>query len=442
MRKKLFINMTAFVLVLGCAFLMNTLHAMGNQPHINVSAADQAEFDAIAQECDDFMQNQAIGDDEMGLLRHEMERLVNELARQDPRPFADFQNKVLVDVKLPEVNLDDLDRRLGALLDDRRPYHGYEHRFGDTIINETFQITGHNFFQVMFMTARCGLDYAFLKQLKKYYFQSVLTDFENKVQQILDTLVCVEQDEEGELLWDNNAQQLVQEAFIEAFSPNEATTFKVIMLFGLYFLVSECYRNIKKQTLNKPWAGFFEIFSQNEHEQDEAAQLSNPLLTGTLSLIDGWVLGGESSIITENLPTVRKYALLFSGYNYAFFNSYSFELLKNSLVLARFSRQTKSYFLGQTKTFIKKNKDTLCTAISCFARTKVGKNPEQQKLAAERLKQLIIESYDYPFMQWVRFKGNCLFWTTIWIEMLLMLPAAIKGGIAVYQGIQSLYAVE
>ncbi|MBS1988771.1 hypothetical protein JST56_07350 [Candidatus Dependentiae bacterium] len=439
MQKKLFINIKLFVLVLWYAFFMNTAHGMDNQSNINLSAADRAEFDAIAQECQDFIQNQAIGDDEMGRLRQEMERLVNDLAAQDPRPFADFQNKVLLEVGLPEVNLDDLDRRLGALLDDRRPYRGYEHRIDDKIINETFQITGHNLFQVMFMTARCGLDYAFLKQLKKYYFQSVLADFDHKVQQIIDTLVCVEQDEDGELLWSNNAQQLVQEAFIEAFSPNEETTFKVIILFGLYFLVSECYRSIKKQTLNKPWTGFFELFTENTQEH---AQTSNPLLTGTLSLVDGWVLGGESSIITENLPTVRKYALLFTGYNYAFLNSSYFELLKNSLVLARFSRQTKSYFQGQTKAFINKNKDTLCAVINCFARTKIGKNQEQQKLAAERLKQLIIESYDYPFMQWVRFKGNCLFWSTIWIEMLLMLPAAITSGIAVYQGIQAIYAVE
>lgn len=440
MRKKIFITMKALVLVLGYLLLLNTVYAMGNQQNVNLSDADRAEFDAMAQECDAFMRDHAIGDDEMVRLREEMQLLVNQLASQDPRPFANFQNKVLLEIRLPEVNLSNLDRRLAGLIRDDLPYRGYEHRFSDVIINETFQITGHNLFQVMFMTARCGLDYAFLKQLKKYYFQSVLSDFDSKIQQILDTLICVEQDEEGELLWSNNAQQLVQDAVLEAFSPNEETTFKVIMLFGLYFLVSECYRNVKKQTLNKPWAGFVELFTENEQERE--AQTGNPFFTGTLSFVDGWILGGESSIITENLPTVRKYALLFSGYNYAFFDSSWFELLKNSVVLARFSRQTKAYFQEQTKTFIKKNKDTLCQLISNFSRIKVEKNPEQQKLAGEKLKQLIMESYDYPFMQWVRFKGNCLFWTTIWMEMLLMLPAIIKGGIKVFQGIQAIYAAE
>lgn len=427
MRKKLFMNMKAFVLVLGYVLLMSTAHAM--QPAGQPALTD-AQIDQIVQEADDIVRNDVVSDAQMNQFDQEIQAIIDDLAAHDPRPLGEFQNAVLVEARLAEVNLDDKARMLGG-----GPYRGYERRPHDKMIAYVTQVTGHHLLQVIFMTARCGLDYAFLKQLKKYYFQNVLSDWETKTQQILEALICIEQDEEGELLWDNNAQKLVQDAFTTTFAPDEATTFKAIMLLGLYFIASECYRNAEHQMLSMPWTGLIDFATRqakNIEQSDKDGKIVMPIPTMLLYLADTWGLGGES-IVAENLPVVRNWTLRFSGYYHEVLNTYWFEAAKRSLILARFSMQTRSYFQTQTKLFVQNNKDKLCALASSLAQARATNNQEMQKEIEARFKLFIAESYDYPFFQWLRFKGNCIFWTTIWTEMLLMLPAMIEGGKLIYE---------
>ncbi len=432
MREKLFMNMKAFVLVLGCVFFMNAVHGMGN---VTMSAADRAALDAITRECEEVMRDQAIGDDEMARLRVEMDRMIDELATQDPRPFGEFQNKVILDIKFPEVNADHWAR----LLESRFQRPAYPQRPGDVMLRSSIQVTGHDLLSVMFITARCGLDYLFLQQLKKYYFQNVLSNFDSKVQEMLEVLSCIEQDEQGDLLWDSNGQKLIQDAFMKEFFPSEATSLKVTMLFGLYFLVSECCRNLKEQTLSLPWTGLMDYCRKKLRAMDtliEEGRRPRWVVPSALNIADSYVLGGESSIVLDTLPTIRKYALIFSGYNYAFLESYSFDLLRRSLILARFSSQTKSYFQSQTKKFVQKRKDTLSALMSSLAYARAEKDQELQKVAIEQLKKFVLKSCDYSFLQWVRFKGHCTFWSALWIELLLLLPPVIKGSVNIYKSVQ------
>lgn len=441
--QKISINFSrTLVLFLGLALMPRThsLHAMaeilnllggGQQPAVNMSDADRAELDAITRECDEVMRDQAIGDDEMARLRVEMDRMIEELATRDPRPFGEFQNKVLVDIRLPEVNADYWARALR-----NGPGHYNYHGHNDVMFSGSIQVTGHDLLSAMFITARCGLDYLFLQQLKKYYFHNVLSNFDGKVRQMLEVLSCIEQDEEGELLWDSNGQKLIQDAFMKEFFPSEATSLKVTMLFGLYFLVSECCRNLKDRTLSLPWTGLIDYCRKKFRAMERMAEEGRRprwVVSSALHVADGYVLGGESSIVLDTLPTVRKYALLFSGYNYAFLQSSSFEAIKRSLILARFSSQTKYYFQSKTKSFIQKRKDTLCALISSLAYARADEDPELQKMVMERLKKFILESCDYSFFQWVRFKGSCTFWSTLWTELLLLLPPVAKAGVKIYK---------
>lgn len=305
----------------------------------------------------------------------------------------------------------------------------------EKMVQPVIQATGNHLLQTVFMAARCGLDYSFFKQLKKYYFQSVLSDWGAKTQSLLEALLCIEQDEEGEFLWDDNAQSLVQDAFIATFTPDDTTNTKIWMLLGLYAFASEICRTAQQKTLTMPYSGLIDFATRQARSMQQSSadgKFNIPIFGSILYLVDSWALGGES-VVADNLPLVRNWTLRFVGWHHKALESYWFEIAKKSVVLARFLRQTKSYFETRTKMHVQENKEKLCALISCLSKSRNENDPELQKKIEEQLKVFIMQAYDYPFFSWVRFKGNCLFWTTIWVELLLMSPALVQGGKMIYE---------
>lgn len=507
-------HITAKFILIISLFVPCEIVAMQQAPQAQLT---DAEIDQIVLDADQAVRDNIVSDTEMNQFETEIQTLLDELGRQDPRPMGEFQNKVLFEMpvgreyRVTEGGYDEQgpdrwedghweEERVipghmepahwepGQWVDERRYEIGHHDAHGNWIegqwiephfepgnwvddhwvderreprrfvegrwvpgelrevprtqrmVRPVIQVTGNHLLQVIFMTARCGLDHLFFKQLKKFYFQSVLSDWENKIQQILEVLLCIEQDEEGELLWGDSAQRLVEETFIATFTPDDTTNTKIWMLLGLYALAAECYRETQQKTLSMPWSGVTDFITRKARKINDAHQsgridipipglLSVPEIV--LYLIDSWGLGGES-IVVDNLPVVRNWSLRFAGWHHQVLESYWFELAKRSLVLARFLKQTKSYFQAKTKTCVQTNKDKLCALISCLSKARVTKNEELQKEVEKRLRQFIMQAYDYPFFQWLRFKGSCIFWTTIWIELLLMSPALIEGGKLVY----------
>lgn len=393
----------------------------------------------------------------------DMQALIQEIENMDPRPFSDFQNSTLLEIPLnqktptrrpayhswewvetPERHYTEVIPILNGLLNITIP--AYEPSYPDIRdvpipakdieMQAVVHVHGSDVLKMGFMAGRCGLDNIFFGLIKKYYLESVVNNWSFKTQQLLDVLLCIERDEDDELLWGDGAQKLVQDNFLEIFVPDQSNVKKLYWLMGAYFLASEWYKKVQNGVLTNPDQGIIEygqkLYARKSHEIFEEGKIVLPLITPLMYLVDTWLLGGESLAI-EVLPTVRNLGLKLTGWHHEFLESSYFEVAKRLLVFTYFFRKMKFYFQTNTKRYLEKNRMKLCALVSCLAKAKASSNQQLQKDVEDRIKEFVRQAYDYSFFSWVRFKGNTLFWSTVGVETFCMLPALVKGLIKYFE---------
>lgn len=300
-------------------------------------------------------------------------------------------------------------------------------------------LSGADLFKTLFLFANGGCDYLLYENLSGYYVKNALYNFQTKKEMISSLLVQGQENHiDSEIL-----EGLISEEFSTIFTFEKVLSSKMLIQLIKYLLSSESVKYLEHCVFPPFEGGWIAWFKKKGKEEDERIErqrkdgregkleIHSYRIIELLSMYCYGVFPG----LENNLPSLRRTLLRYTGWHHDFMDTYLFFLAKRFLVLMRFLKQSNELYTKACLNFYKQNAEQFSLLIAEMAHTQGDANAPKNR-AEEKLKALIEEAHSVAFLDWVKFKHSCCAWTDMWVESVLLLPIWYEAGKLVYRQIQ------